>query len=106
MRHSRSRRLADFNEFKTFTTLPILIDGGGTILGGSAVGAKKVRPPLALGLFGHWGTGKSFFMRRMQERIDVLEEVSRKAGGDSPFCERFLQVQFNRALMLTCQTTV
>jgi hypothetical protein len=31
-----------------------------------------VRPPLAIGLFGEWGSGKSFFMEKMRHRIDFL----------------------------------
>jgi hypothetical protein len=32
----------------------------------------EVKPPLAVGLFGAWGAGKSFFMEKMRERIDEL----------------------------------
>jgi hypothetical protein len=32
----------------------------------------EVKPPLAVGLFGEWGTGKSFFMEKMRERIAEL----------------------------------
>jgi len=31
-----------------------------------------VKPPLAVGLFGEWGAGKSFFMERMRERVAEL----------------------------------
>ena len=30
----------------------------------------NVQPPLAVGLFGEWGSGKSFFMEKMREHID------------------------------------
>ncbi|MFF0014127.1 P-loop NTPase fold protein [Streptomyces sp. NPDC005374] len=29
----------------------------------------EVKPPLAVGLFGEWGSGKSFFMEKMRERV-------------------------------------
>jgi hypothetical protein len=32
----------------------------------------EVKPPLAVGLFGAWGAGKSFFMERMRERVAEL----------------------------------
>jgi hypothetical protein len=32
----------------------------------------EVKPPLAVGLFGRWGTGKSFFMDKMRERVAEL----------------------------------
>jgi hypothetical protein len=31
-----------------------------------------VKPPLAVGLFGEWGAGKSFFMEKMRERVAEL----------------------------------
>ena len=30
---------------------------------------EAVKPPLAIGLFGNWGSGKSFFMEKLEERI-------------------------------------
>jgi hypothetical protein len=32
----------------------------------------EVKPPLAVGLFGEWGAGKSFFMEKMRERVAEL----------------------------------
>lgn len=34
--------------------------------------AKKVKTPLAVGLFGNWGSGKSFFMNLIREHLKVL----------------------------------
>ena len=39
--------------------------------------AKDVNPPIALGLFGNWGSGKTFFMGLMRHRIADLV----KTGG-------------------------
>ncbi|HZO27377.1 MAG TPA: P-loop NTPase fold protein [Chloroflexota bacterium] len=47
-----------------------------------------VVPPLAVGLFGPWGSGKSFFMERMRSRIS-----SRTSG--RPDGVRVLQIRFN-----------
>jgi hypothetical protein len=33
-----------------------------------------VKPPLAVGLFGEWGTGKSFFMEKMRERVHARKQ--------------------------------
>lgn len=69
--------------------------------------AREVKPPLALGLFGDWGTGKSFFMKQMEERIDFLADLSCKAvdrayaeGVREPetvsaYCTHVVQVWFN-----------
>ncbi|AUI57233.1 P-loop NTPase fold protein [Amycolatopsis sp. BJA-103] len=49
----------------------------------------KVKPPLSIGLFGKWGTGKSFFMEKMRQRIG-----ERTAGrGDDE--SAVVQIRFN-----------
>src|SRR5207344_2875335 len=48
----------------------------------SVLAAKALETPLAIGLFGDWGSGKSFFMRRLQERIVELTEASAHATKD------------------------
>jgi hypothetical protein len=52
--------------------------------------ALDTRPPIAVGLFGDWGTGKSFFMELMKNEIDFL-------GTQNPsfYCSRVVQVWFN-----------
>lgn len=60
--------------------------------------ARSTKPPLAIGLFGDWGTGKSFFMRRMHTRIDEMQDeakVSLARGGTSLYCDNVVQVSFN-----------
>src|SRR6185369_532640 len=55
--------------------------------------AKEVNPPLAIGLFGDWGTGKSFFMQSMKKAADDL--AKRSTGPDSKFCSNIVQIEFN-----------
>jgi hypothetical protein len=38
--------------------------------------AKSLRPPLAVGLYGEWGTGKTFFMRTLEAEITALDSLS------------------------------
>ncbi len=60
--------------------------------------ARSTNPPLAIGLFGDWGTGKSFFMRRMQSRIQEMQQeavTSLGRGGTSPYCDNVVQIPFN-----------
>ncbi|NBH07906.1 P-loop NTPase fold protein [Amycolatopsis sp. SID8362] len=47
----------------------------------------EVTPPLSIGLFGKWGTGKSFFMEKMRERIAA------RVPGDGKFT--ITQIRFN-----------
>ena len=53
--------------------------------------AKTFLPPLAIALFGKWGSGKSFFMRKLREQIDGLTQQSQ----GSHFCKGVAQVHFN-----------
>jgi hypothetical protein len=61
----------------------------------SVLAAKSVEPPLSLGLFGDWGSGKTFFMRQLERRIDLLQQDAREAGGESAFCQHIVQLTFN-----------
>ena len=60
---------------------------------------KQVRPPLSLGLFGDWGSGKSFFIAKLRESIKQIEANYRrdekKTGTPSQWCTRVLQIDFN-----------
>ena len=53
--------------------------------------------PLAIGLFGDWGSGKSFFMRMLDERMAQLAAL--QAEVDPPeepiYCRHIRQVHFN-----------
>ena len=53
--------------------------------------AKNVEPPLSVGLFGEWGSGKSFFMKELHRAIEV------KAAGEAEdtFCRKVIQIRFN-----------
>lgn len=55
------------------------------------IAAKSFEPPLAIALFGKWGSGKSFFMRKLKEHIMKLS--SNKAEGI--YCEGIAHIHFN-----------
>ncbi|HKG02769.1 MAG TPA: P-loop NTPase fold protein [Conexibacter sp.] len=72
-----------------------LLDIGGAVDAlCSVVAARDVAPPLSIGLFGDWGMGKSFFLRRMRARIDDLSAASRDVL-DSAFFGDIRQIEFN-----------
>jgi hypothetical protein len=48
--------------------------------------------PLSIGVFGAWGSGKSYFMARMEERVAAL---SRAGDRGAPYLQRIAQVRFN-----------
>lgn len=61
--------------------------------------ARQVQPPLSLGLFGDWGSGKSFFMAKMRQEVDALaadaRALERRDGAPTAFCSRVVQIEFN-----------
>ena len=56
------------------------------------IAAKTFKPPLAIALFGKWGMGKSFFMKKLEEKIDFY---SQKEINDSPYCQGVVHIHFN-----------
>lgn len=56
--------------------------------------ANEVTPPLAIGLFGDWGSGKSFFMQSMKEAARTIADTA-KATPNSKFCSNVVSVEFN-----------
>ncbi|WP_258102178.1 KAP family NTPase [Marinoscillum pacificum] len=62
--------------------------------------SKEVKPPLAIALFGRWGSGKSFFMRQLKKRVARLSENQGFALGSTNdtqdlFCRGIAQIEFN-----------
>ncbi len=52
--------------------------------------AKDIAPPIALGLFGNWGSGKTFFMGLMRDAIDTLT-----ADSSAAYVRRVAHIDFN-----------
>ena len=53
--------------------------------------AKDPPPPLAIGLFGDWGSGKSYFIKSM---ISTAKKMAEK-NPNSKFCAHIASVEFN-----------
>jgi hypothetical protein len=62
----------------------------------SVIAADRVEPPFSVGIFGDWGSGKSFFMRLMSDQTKRLSAFADKGeDGKRLFCERVVSIRFN-----------
>jgi KAP family P-loop domain/LGFP repeat len=85
----------------------------------AVMASRDVSPPLSVGLFGDWGTGKSFFMDKLRQEVERLApptnetndavaagpgtkpegsatEPGLESNADAgPFCRDILQIEFN-----------
>lgn len=62
------------------------------------VAATTVEPPLSIGLFGDWGSGKTHFMKQMKARVDKLAlkaKASGKPQNEIGFHKNIVQIEFN-----------
>ncbi|HEV2879072.1 MAG TPA: P-loop NTPase fold protein, partial [Candidatus Eremiobacteraceae bacterium] len=59
------------------------------------VAARSIRPPLAIGIFGEWGSGKTYFMRRIQSQVEQLRLSSQAAETTGLFYSDIVQIRFN-----------
>lgn len=60
--------------------------------------AEYLQPPLAIGLFGDWGAGKTFFMEQMEKRVRDISNDARKEqekGEKISFHSNIAQIRFN-----------
>lgn len=66
------------------------------------VAVNRVEPPLSVAIFGDWGSGKTFLMQKIRERVQLLEgigktqedQASTEADGIR-YCSSILQIEFN-----------
>lgn len=59
---------------------------------------QDLLPPKAIGIFGDWGSGKTFFMNALKSQIALLAHQSRQAKSDNDptvFCSNVVQIDFN-----------
>jgi hypothetical protein len=50
------------------------------------IALRETRLPLAIGLFGNWGSGKSHFMNLIDQRLKTKMNEARKEGVTSRWC--------------------
>ena len=60
----------------------------------SLVVSQTLQPPLSIGLFGNWGSGKSFFMGKLRQEIRRLAQGEDAARGGA-YWSNVVTVEFN-----------
>lgn len=60
----------------------------------SVVMARDVTPPIAIGLFGGWGTGKSFFIKKMQAETKRIADREKQKPTER-YCSSIVSIEFN-----------
>jgi hypothetical protein len=60
----------------------------------SLIAWNDLKPPLSIGLFGNWGSGKTFFMEQMEKELmrSAKEATEQKSEA---FCKDIVQIKFN-----------
>lgn len=62
----------------------------------AVIAAWETPQPLSIGIFGEWGSGKSFFMHLLNDAIeDLRSNATRDAQGQRVFCRSIIQIDFN-----------
>jgi len=62
------------------------------------IAARDSSPPLSIGLFGDWGSGKTFFMGQLRSAVAQFSKEARDASvmqRDLPFYKHIVQIDFN-----------
>ena len=62
------------------------------------IASRHMSPPLSIGIFGDWGSGKTFFMRSLQQRVARLAHDATQSGmaqRDIGYYKHIAQVEFN-----------
>ena len=63
------------------------------------IASRELMPPMSIGLFGGWGSGKSLFMRQLGSRIDQIarsaENYELRNESAGPYSPHIAQIRFN-----------
>lgn len=57
--------------------------------------SKALAPPMAVGVFGEWGAGKSFFLKLVHEHVDLLAKGDAQEFDTNTFHQQIVQIRFN-----------
>lgn len=57
--------------------------------------SKSLEPPLAIGLFGPWGSGKTTFLKRLRQEVESLAHRAETLAKPAPYVSNVVSVDFN-----------
>nr|WP_316642000.1 P-loop NTPase fold protein [uncultured Roseateles sp.] len=57
--------------------------------------SKALAPPMAVGVFGEWGAGKSFFLKLVHEHVALLAKGDAQEFDTNTFHQQIVQIRFN-----------
>jgi WD40 repeat protein len=62
----------------------------------NVIAAEATKPPVSIGLFGDWGSGKTFLIGQIQDRVQRLAVRARRSNASSsPYCRYVRNIAFN-----------
>jgi len=61
----------------------------------SLIASTNTKPPLSIGLFGDWGSGKSFFMRQIRGSVAQIADSARHSRNATIYHRNIVQIEFN-----------
>jgi len=59
------------------------------------IASRNTATPLSVGVFGAWGSGKSFFMHRLRKRVAGIAKLGGIEGAKSKYHGQIAQIDFN-----------
>lgn len=59
------------------------------------VASRELKPPLSIGVFGEWGSGKTFFMEKMRAHVERCSKRKGENGGETAYHKDIVQIRFN-----------
>jgi hypothetical protein len=63
----------------------------------SLLASKTLEPPLSIGLFGPWGSGKTTFLKRLKRAVDQRAKAAKKPGSpeQAAYVGNVVHIEFN-----------
>ena len=59
------------------------------------IASRDLEPPLSIGIFGDWGSGKSFFMKCVRDGVSKLSKPGAPKTERGPYFRNIEQIEFN-----------